>query len=496
MRNQWPTGMRGNDSMADFLRDALSYLESLGPIAVALVGLAQVVLATAVTIHVLLRKRDVGAAIGWMGVAWLSPIIGSLLYLIFGINRVRRKAYRIAKRHRAGRSDEAAISSVPRDGHFASLERAAGAITQRATKDGSAIRVLQNGDETYPLMLAAIAGARSSVALSSYIFRADSIGMRFIGALADAKARGVDVRVIIDGIGGGYLRSPAYARLRRRGVPVVRFLHSLIPWRMAFLNLRNHKKLLILDGARAFIGGLNISDDNLLAKHPLRPVKDVHFYVQGPIVAQLTEAFATDWLFVTEDNLRGTEWFPPLNAVGSAVTRVVTSGPDQDIDKVEYILLQAIGCAQHSVKIATPYFLPSEQLLTALVIAAMRGVQVDVVMPKRSDHVLLDWAMRAHIRPLLASGGRIWTTRESFEHAKLSAIDDGWALIGSSNWDIRSLRLNFELNMEVYDGDFARLIGEKITKMRADSMTLTMLDRRTLPARLRDSMARLLLPYL
>ena len=170
--------------------------------------------------------------------------------------------------------------------------------------------IYQNGDAAYPPMLAAIEAAKSSVGLSSYIFRNDVWGGRFIVALIDAKRRGVEVRVLIDGIGGGWLLSPTYRRLRGEGVRAARFMHSLLPWRMPFINLRNHKKVLVLDGTVAFTGGMNIADENVMATRPKMPVQDLHFRIDGPVVSQLAEAFVDDWAFVTGEDLEGARWVP------------------------------------------------------------------------------------------------------------------------------------------------------------------------------------------
>ena len=452
-------------------------------------------LAVLVTMHVLLHKRDVPAAIGWMGLAWLSPIIGPGLYWMFGINRVRRRAYRISRRYAARRPPLPPIGAL-RSEKYAALERAVGVITHRPTLAGNMITPLRNGDEAYPVMLQAIAEAKSTIGFTSYIFEADEAGPPFIEALIAAKRRGVEVRVILDGLGSGYIFSVAVYRLQRGGVKVARFLHSWLPWRMAFLNLRNHKKILVVDGQRGFIGGLNISAHNLKTCEPRSAVRDMHFEVRGPVVEQITEAFVTDWEFATSEELRGLTWFPQSPPCGPALARVVTSGPDQDIEKIEFMFLQAIGSAQRSIKIITPYFLPDERLITALALAAMRGIDVDIVVPENSDHRIIDWAVTAHISPILSAGGRIWRAPMPFEHSKLMTIDGGWSLVGSANWDQRSLRLNFELNMEVYDHDFTALITEKIAERRGDEIKLDALKARPLPIRLRNSAARLLLPYL
>jgi len=474
----------------------LSLLPDVGPAGEILGALLHVVLAGAVTLHVLERKRDVAASFAWIGVAWLSPIIGSALYFLFGVNRVQRRAYRAGRRHSMGWVDDPATFLNPRHDHFAPLERAIGVLTGRPPRLGNKVTMLRNGDDTYPPMLEAIAAAKVSIAFSSYIFEADDTGAKFIAALKAAQARGVAIRVIVDGIGSGYWYSPAYQRLTVEGIPTARFMHTWIPWRMAFLNLRSHKKILVVDGQRAFIGGINIASDNVLAANPPHPIRDMHFDVTGPVVTQIAEAFATDWQFCTGERLSGEAWFPPLQEAGAAAARVITSGPDQDIYKIEFAMLQAIGCALRSVKILTPYFLPDDRLMSALILAQMAGVTVDLVIPEAGDHPYLDWAMRAHIAPLLRAGGRVWRAPKPFEHSKLFVVDDGWSLIGSANWDMRSLRLNFELNMEVCCPEFGALVTAAIERRQGAPLTLAEINARSFPIRLRDSAARLMLPYL
>ena len=339
---------------------------------------------------------------------------------------------------------------------------------------------MRNGDDAYPAMLAAIDAAEKSVGLCSYIFRDDEAGMPFIEALIRAHRRGVQVRVLIDGIGGGYFWSGTYQRLHEAGVPVDRFLHSYVPWKTPFLNLRNHRKLMVVDGRIAFTGGINIGHENLLATNPAHPVRDTHFRLEGPVVEQLTEAFADDWLYETGEKLLDDAWFPDLQPVGEAIARVVTSGPDEDLEQIEFAMLHAISCARRSIRVVTPYFLPPDMLTTALGLAAMRGVTVDIVVPENSNHTILDWARRAPLRILLEAGCRVWLLPPPFDHSKLMTIDDAWSLIGSANWDIRSFRLNFELNVEIQDEAFARSLaevapaGRLLTLAEVDSASLAL----------------------
>ncbi len=459
------------------------------------VPLLHIALAIAVSVHVLLNKRDAGSSVAWIGLAWLTPILGSILYLLLGINRVKRRALGLRRPRPPANSRRATVGKA-REDHLAALECAGARITGRSVESGNAFALLHNGDGAYPQMLASIAAAQRTVVLSSYIFRADTAGDEFIAALLAARNRDVQVRVLIDGVGGGYFTSATYRRLRKGGVPVARFLHSPLPWRMPVLNLRSHRKLLIIDGHLAYTGGLNIGAENLLRLGPKHPVLDTHFRAQGPIVTQLMEVFAADWQFAAGERLSGETWFPALPPAGDSVARVITSGPDQDIEKIEFVILEAIACARSSIKIMTPYFLPDERTITALALAAFRDVEVDLVLPEHSNHPTVDWATRVQVTPLLEAGCRLWTHPAPFNHSKLMSVDGLWCLIGSANWDVRSFRLNFELDLEVYHSQLVQEVNELIGRQQVARLDAAQLATRALPLRLRDSAARLMVPYL
>ena len=206
--------------------------------------------------------------------------------------------------------------------------------------------------------------------------------------------------------------------------------------------------------------------------------------------------FAQDWQFSTGERLSGEIWFPQLEAAGTSMARVVTSGPDHDLEKIEFMILEALACARSAIKIMTPYFLPDERIITALALASLRGVEVDVVLPDHSNHPTVDWASRVQIEPLLKAGCRIWTHPAPFNHSKLMTVDGAWCLVGSSNWDVRSFRLNFELDLEVFHSGLVKEVNDLITAQQGTRILPGMLDARSLPLRLRDGAARLLVPYL
>jgi len=478
------------------LEDALiRWVQSTAVLRADVLAVIGTLLALAVTVHALMRKRRVSVAVAWVGLAWLTPILGTVLYLMFGINRVTRRARRLrTKPSEALEAPSQEDAVVPRI--LWPLDRALRRITGLPALAGNAVRLYRNGDQAYPAMLEVIDGARESLVLTSYIFRDDPTGRTFCDALARAKARGVAVRVIIDGIGGGYFRALAYRRLRAAGVPAGLFMHSALPWRMPFLNLRNHKKLLIADGRIAFTGGVNISQPNRLASRPDHPIRDTHFRIEGPVVEQLMMAFASDWAFVDGEILDGPAWFPDLVPLGPTIARAVTSGPDADVEKIESVILHALNGARESVRLVTPYFLPDEVVMSALALAAERGVTVDVVIPRRSDHPFVDWATRAHVPPLLKSGVRIWLDEPPFDHSKALVIDGAWCFVGSANWDMRSFRLNFELNVELYDAAMAAELGRFIAGKMETQLLLGDIVALPLAVRLRNAAARLMLPYL
>ena len=477
----------------------LSWIGALTSIRTEVFWVLGATLSGLVSIHVLLRKREVGAAIGWIGLVWLAPLFGSALYALFGVNRVTRRAQKLRiKPSQASprRADGAPPPPPVLPERFQPLDQAVRRITSLPLEAGNRIVPLRNGDAVYPAMLTAIREAQHSIALSSYIFRKDEIGRAFLDALEDAHHRGVAVRVLVDGIGSGYFFASVYGGLRRRGVPVGRFMHSVLPWRMPFLNLRTHKKLLILDGREAFTGGLNISQPNRLRTRPDHPIRDTHFHVAGPVVEQLMLAFSADWAFADGGALEGPDWFPDLQPVGESIARVVVSGPDADVEKIEFVILQALACARSSVRFVTPYFLPDEVVMNALILASQRGITVDIVIPRISDHHFIDWATRAHIAPLLRNGVRIWLDEPPFDHSKAMVVDGAWCFVGSANWDMRSFRLNFELNVEIHDAALAAQLEAFIRAKMETPLTLDAINARVLPVRLRDAGVRLLLPYL
>jgi cardiolipin synthase len=461
--------------------------------------------AVAVTVDAVLRKRHVSAVIGWVGLAWLAPIVGSLLYLLLGINRIQRSAVALGLRQAWEREAPATGDAAPgaaalRDRRLAGLDRLSSLVTGNPLTGGNRIEPLADGDLAYPAMLAAIDGAERSVTLATYIFDHDSAGRAFADALQRARARGVEVRVLIDGLGARYSRPDMIGRLRRAGLLAAAFLPTRNPLLSRYANLRNHRKIMVVDGTIGFTGGMNIRAGHCVAQNPAHPVRCLHFEVRGPIVADLQRTFAIDWAFASGEALRGELWFapPPTEDCGPVLARGLRDGPDADIDHIRQVMIGALAVAQSRVRIVTPYFLPDEVLLAALKVTALRDVAVDVVLPGRSNIRVMDWATRPQLPELIDAGCRVWLTPLPFDHTKIFIVDDAWSLVGSSNWDARSLRLNFEYNLECYDDELVRRLDALVDARIDVAQRVDAAELRALPlaARLRDGLARLLSPYL
>ncbi|MBZ0112575.1 MAG: PLDc N-terminal domain-containing protein [Thermoanaerobaculia bacterium] len=482
-----------------------------------------ITLAVPAAIHAVLSKREVRASIGWVGLILVFPIAGALMYWVFGVNRIRRRARSSgdgfmgspaeARSLIAEHRDAAALRPAMPPSQLAPLAFLVGRVVGRPLLGGNRIQPLIDGEEAYPRMLAAIESAENSVGLSTYIFDDDFAGMQFVDALGRAVQRGVEVRVLVDSVGLRYSKRPVTHRLRSLGIRAAPFMPGLLPFRWPFWNLRTHRKILTIDGRKAFIGGMNIREGHLVQRGQ-NPTHDIHFEVEGPVVWDIQEVFAGDWAFTTKEFLGGVEWFPKPRKFapagdsssdelvdsdqGDTLARVIPDGPDEDLDKIRWVLLGALANARDTIRIQTPYFLPDTDLVTALQVAALRGVQVEILLPAESNLPIVQWASTAQLWQVLEHGCQVLLAGPPFDHSKLLLVDGRWALIGSANWDLRSLRLNFEIDMEVYDREVVGYLERHFVGRAAGATRVTTeaLNQRPLWRQVRDGIARLGLPYL
>jgi cardiolipin synthase len=449
--------------------------------------------------HAMLNKRDPRAGAGWVAMCLFLPLIGSAAYWIFGVNRIRTRGRKLSQRWPTavrGATGSLEVRSG-QDPSLPEVARLGEKLTGRPLLGGNRVRPLFNGEEAYPAMLEAIASAQHWVHLSTYIFDSDEVGRRFVDELAEARHRGAEVRVLVDGVGELYSWPRISRLLRKRNVNVQRFLPPGFKPPALSINLRNHRKLLIVDGRLAFTGGMNIGTRHMLSAPGKRGLAaDMHFQIEGPVIEQLESGFREDWAFVCTETV--TCPFPAMEPMGTAFCRGIVDGPNEDVNRLKWILLGAISAASRRVRIMTPYFIPDREMIATLIATALRGIDVKIILPERSNLPYVDWASRAMHWELLKHDVRIFFQPAPFAHTKLLVVDDGYSQIGSANLDPRSMRLNFELNLEVLDRGFAEvLIGHFEAVLAACRETdLTEVDARPLPVKLRDGAAKLAAPYL
>jgi len=468
-------------------------------------GAAWVILAAIAAGHAVCHKRDPRSAALWVMICVAFPLVGPWLYWAIGINRVQRKAIKIlGRRGRPFEAFELAVLTEPAAyhehvAHLQPLRTVADRVARLPLLEGNNVEPLHNGEQTYPRMLAAIAGAEHSITMASYIFDYDDVGKEFARALGVAARRGVGVYLLVDGIGALGNFSRIGRRVLKAGVKVTSFVPLTAPFGRIRLNLRNHRKMLVVDGKTAFVGGINISARHLLTRtsDPKR-VEDLHFEVTGPVVAEIQHTFFEDWALATDEVLGGDAFFPRLAPTGNSLCRGIASGPDEDFEIIHWMYAAAFAAAQKSIHVVTPYFVPTSPLVMNMTMAALRGVDVKLWIPSVVDIGFLRWVADAYLQELLEKGVRVFRFPPPFVHTKLMIVDQRWCLFGSANMDPRSMRLNFEFNVEAYDPGLATNLHRWLEGRIAQTpeITLEQILARPALARLRDGTLKLFSPHL
>lgn len=419
-----------------------------------------------VALHALHRRRNASATLLWIFVAWSFPFFGPLCYLAFGIDRVPNKGLKkqVANQLMMRQRDRQAGEATGFDAWHLDFQTSSATLENTLSRElnmsidilspehpllgSNDITPLAGGDQAYPLMLQAIRGARNHIHLQSFIIHPDETGKLFLDALQSKAEQGVKVRLMFDRFGS----TPAYlGGLFRKygGNPNFEICGwtQANPFKAQFqLNLRNHRKNLVVDGHTAFFGGVNISKENTTAMGR-SAIRDYHFKVEGPLVHELQISFLRDWYFMTDqpiETLLNAAHFPKLLSIGRARARVIDSGPSSPPGMVGEAFFNAIVMARQQILIVTPYFVPPTDLIKALRSAARRGVDVCIVLPEQNNHIYAGMAAKALFEELMEAGVRFFLRKPPFIHAKAMVVDNAVALVGTANLDIRSLELNYE----------------------------------------------------
>jgi len=459
-----------------------------------LVGLGHVVLGLLLTYDILMHKHRPVSAVLWLGIAWLFPYAGAFLYLTFGMDRIHRSTRAraatealVAQRAMAHPTAERMLASNERNearyaGHPAErILRATDRVSSSTwLVPGNQVTLLIDGDEFYPQLLAAIDSARDSVHLQTFIYARDEFGWELLDRLKAKAREGVSVRLLYDRFGSSeafftrMFKSAIEEGVHAQSISQANLLKGRFQ-----INLRNHRKVAVIDGNTAFVGGINVASENAGEYTNGAPIRDYHTRVEGPVVADLQLQFLKDWYYATREPLSSmlqSSMFPRLADSGPALVKVLPGGPVRSGGSLDDAYFTAITAAEHTLKITTPYFVPDEPIVEAIRSAALKGVAVDLVVPRKNNHWYTGAAARSLYGPLLAVGVRIHERNPPFMHAKALVVDDHVSIIGSANLDYRSLHLNFETNIQVVDSVFTLALTQQIDREIEQSVPVTQAD--------------------
>ena len=436
----------------------------------------------AVIVLVIEQQREPVWSFAWAMTVIFIPVAGLILFILFGYRPARKRL--VAPPH-IERSEHIPFITLLENNSDAKL-----ALHNN-------LDVLHNGDQTFASIVNALETAHESIHIEYYIFCEDEVG-NYIAELLEKKAReGVEVRLIFDAVGSWKLSKEFISRLRASGVDVGRFSPITFPYFTHYLNYRNHRKIVVVDGRVAFTGGINIAE-RYLKGDTMGLWYDVHLRVEGDAVADFQRMFLADWTLVSGQTLDNPRYFPPSEVTNSAPMQVVGSSVSSRWSAISQAFFAAITGAARTITISTPYFIPSTSLLEALKVAALKGVDVRIVIPARSDSRLVHWATCSFVDGLLSAGVKVYLYTAGFLHSKLIAVDGRMASVGTANMDIRSFLLNFEVNAIVYDEKKAMEMAEYFLEDLKNCTRITKDDYagRNVQIRVKEQVCRLLSPLL
>jgi cardiolipin synthase A/B len=416
---------------------------------------------------VIFEKRSPEKTVAWILALVLLPGIGLVFYLIFGQEYRKNKMFSRRGLKNLGRFRILTSRQLRKIQKKEIILQGAAKEKETIVKllmnnsyslltTGNKLKILNNGNKTVKTIFQAIENAKHHIHLEYYIIEDDEVGNQLKELLIKKSRQGVEIRIIIDDVGSWGLSKRYIRELRNAGVDVQSFMEVRFPRLTPRVNYRNHRKIVIIDGETGFTGGINFADRYLKGIKEIGPWRDTHLQIEGDAVACLQVIFAADWFFVKNENLVGSEYFKPLTDQDGTAVQISASGPDSDWDSISQAFFAAITSARKEVFIVTPYLMPPPSIGTALKVAALGGINVQILMPEFSDSYIPKWGSFSFVEELLEAGVRIFLYQKGFIHSKLIMVDGIFSSIGTTNLDFRSLETNFEINTFVYDASFTR----------------------------------------
>ena len=457
---------------------------------------------------IVLENRNPSKTVAWLVILTIFPVIGFIFYIFLGRNVRKRRRY---KDKNIDLNDLQHITNIPYNLHnsYATTlkdgqnnhEKIINLLLNHASSPMTRfnqVDVLTNGDAGFESMIEQMGQAKNHIHLISFIVRADEIGQRIKRLLMKKASQGVEVRVIIDGLGSRNLPSQYIHELRESGVEVVIFSPILFPY-LRKVNYRNHRKITIVDGEVGFVGGLNIGDEYLGKSQKFGFWRDTHMMIRGDAVYFLQMIFLLDWRFTTDKILLSVpQYFPKHHVQDELFVQIAASGPDSDWEYIQKVYFSVITNAKKTIFITTPYLIPDDSILMALKTAALSGIDIRIIVPGIPDHLVVFWASRSYFVELMQAGVRIYTYQKGFIHAKIIIADGEIVSLGTANFDIRSFHHNFEVNGIIYDSGVADRLQEDFARDLEDCVEVDFqaFTERPITQKAKESMARIMSPLL
>ncbi|MCH5327715.1 MAG: cardiolipin synthase [Coprobacter sp.] len=448
------------------------------------------------------ENRNPVKSIAWIVVLIFLPIAGLIFYIFFGQeHRRQRMISRKGKRKLLKNSHytEDTIHDLPVGLSDETRQeiKLGYALGKFILYPDNKVSVFTTGEQKIEMLKARMKEAKKFIHLQYYIFNDDKLGNEIKQILTDKVQEGVEVRILYDDVGCWKVKKRFFDELAAAGIEVRPFLEVRFPQLTNKINYRNHRKIAIIDGVAGFIGGMNIADryrDGL----SWGVWRDTHMLIEGPAVQGLQSSFAVDWSFTSRQLLSEKSYFPDIPPMGNTHIQIITSGPIGEWKEISLSFLKALSNAKQYIYIQTPYFLPTESLMTTLQVAALAKVDVRLMLPEKSDSRVMQWATNSYIKPMLKAGVKIYFYQKGFLHAKTIVIDDEFATTGSTNLDFRSFDHNFEINAFMYDRELAVKMKQIFIadQQHCRRIPWSYWRKRSATIRIKESVARLLSPLL
>lgn len=468
---------------------------------VTILTIAEVLYVVALATWILFEKRSPVATLAWILALIALPYVGFVIFFFLGPRRLVRKRLK----HRRARGTVREKGKLPvasgdgkvPDPRIAQLGQLATRAGEPPAERCEEVAIFHDAASTYDAIEAAIRAAKHHVHVAYYIFDAGEVGHRMRDALVAKAKEGLTVRLLVDDVGSSAMTRAFVRSIRDGGVKLATFNPVRFSRLRRRFDFRNHRKIVVCDGVVGFTGGINVTDD-YLPRDNVPPWRDTHVRIAGDAVRWLQLTFLDDWHFATAYVPRDDAYFPPATGRGEHRVQIMSSGPDRETEPIQRAYFAAMGLATERVYVTTPYFVPDDAILQALTTAALRGVDVRVLVPRRSDSLIVTAAARSYYDTLLAAGVRVYEYQPTMHHAKTLVVDDFFAAVGTANMDNRSFRLNFEVTAVLYGEAHARELAEQFKRdlRQAKEIKAHSREKLSLRWRLLENGARVLSPLL